>query len=89
MSWYTDKKGWSEGAETQKETKAILRLIGSLTRVDEEILIKGLMGLNGVTEVSLNTNTNRLVVTFDPAKTEVTFIAFKVGQMGYQYVKRA
>lgn len=88
MSWYTGTKDWPKGINSNNEVKMTLKLIGSFTQEDENNLREGLLRLEGVKEVNLNINTNRLQITFQPEKMDVAFISYKVGQLGYRYVKR-
>ncbi len=88
MSWYTKGKESWHGKGPQRQTNGVLKLVGTLTKIDEEFLTAGLMSLKGVKEVNLNINTNRLIVGYDSTETGIVTIASKLVQMGYQYLKK-
>lgn len=88
MSWYTKTLEGKELALT-RGVKMMLKLLGSLSPLDELILTTELGQLPGVHKVELDLQTNRLFVSFDMRKTTVDQIAYRVSQLGYRYVKRA
>ena len=89
MSWYTKGEECRSNKEFRTNSSGILKLVGMLTKNDEEIIRAGLATLKGVREVNLNINTNRLIVVYDSTIIGIAAIACKLGQMGYQYLKSA
>jgi copper chaperone CopZ len=88
MTWYS-KTLEGKGLELNRSVKMMLKLVGHLCPQDEVILTTELGKMPGVKSVELNLDNNRLLVSFDMAKTSVDKIAYRVSQLGYRYVKRA
>lgn len=90
MSWHANKlEGEGSAGSIQSKVRMVLTLLGNLTQEDEQRIRMELSKLPGVRSVELNLTTKRLVVAFDMRKINVEQIAFRLSELGYNYVKRA